>query len=251
MLSYIKKAIFRNLSFDNYLRIHQRGFLSLYKTNFLRLIDSYNYHYNIKRFINKGDVVVDIGANLGYYSMLFAKWVGSSGKVYSVEPIASFNKIFNEQACKFDNIVLYPYALGTEEKDIKLVSSAQSGYFRTGLPHVYDAERDGQMDDQQFAFDAKMKIPSKLFADIDRIDYIKCDVEGFEYVVISDMKDIIARHKPIVQVEVWGQNEKLMKELFKSIGYLPYKLQKDKLVEIDEHKTLGGDYIFIHQSKSI
>lgn len=144
MKNKLKRKIFNSLSFDNYLRLHQQGFFFMYNTSLLRFNENYKYHYYVKNLINKGDVILDIGANLGYYSILFAKWTGEKGKVHSVEPIKIFNKIFNESARKYNNIILYPFALGTEEKSIRLVSSPNTGYFRTGLPHIYDSIRDGE-----------------------------------------------------------------------------------------------------------
>lgn len=253
MISKLKRLIFKFLSFESYLRLHQRCFLLLYKTNFLKLNDNYSYHYFVKNLIKKGDIVLDIGANLGYYSFIFAKCVGKSGKVYAVEPIQIFNKIYNEIAKKHDNIILYPYALGAEEKSIKMVSSPNTGYFRTGLPHVYDSQTDGDINDAEFSFEAQMKIPSKLFDSLDRIDYIKCDIEGFEYFVISNMKDIISHHKPTVQVEIWKKNEEKVIELFKKMEYVPYKLIKNKLLPIiDSTKSaVDGDFIFIHSSNKL
>lgn len=253
MKNSIQKIIFRYLSIENYLRLLQRLFFVMYRWGLLKNKKEYEYHYYIKNLINEGDVVIDIGANLGYYSILMSSWVGKSGVVYSVEPIALYNKIFNEKACKRKNIVLYPYALGKEEKDVTLVCSPNVGYLRTGLPHVYDSRRDGNIQTQEFTFDARMKIPSKLFSSIERLDYIKCDIEGFEYVVLSDMENIIDKFRPVVQVEVWGENEEPVKNLFKKLGYISHKLQ-DGLLTSDEEviKKLSGDFLFIHtDSKSL
>jgi FkbM family methyltransferase len=223
----------------------------MYKWGLLRKNKEYEYHYYIKRLIHEGDVVIDIGANLGYYSILMSSWVGETGKVYSVEPVALYNKIFNEKARKHKNIVLYPYALGKEEKDVTLVCSPDAGYLRTGLPHVYDSHRDGDMQKQEFTFDAKMKIPSVLFFTLDKLDYIKCDVEGFEFIVLSDMAAIIDKFKPVVQVEVWGENEKTICELFANLGYIPHKLYEGQLTSDEEKvKKTEGDYIFIHKDTS-
>lgn len=91
-----------------------------------------------------------------------------------------------------------------------------------------------------------MKIPSKLFASLDRIDYIKCDIEGFEYLVLENMKEIIRFHRPKVQVEVWSQNENYIMDLFNELQYIPYKLNKNKLLAKKEWATkIEGDYIFI------
>lgn len=211
--------------------------------------ENYTYHYFAKRFIHKGDVVVDIGANLGYYSMLFARWVGPQGRVYSVEPVAVYNKIFGEQAAKFPQVTLYPYALGLEEKEMIMVESPHTGYLCTGLVHVYDPKVDGQLKDQEFAFSAQMKIPSKLFGNLERIDYLKCDIEGFEFTVLNDLKEIIARTKPTVQVEVWTQNQEAVLALFKSMNYNAFILQKGKLTPFEQ--GMDGDFIFIHSDKHL
>lgn len=243
-----KRLLFKTLSLENYLRFLQRSYFALYHLGILRMSENYCHHYFVKRFIHKGDVVVDIGANLGYYSMLFARWVGPAGKVYSVEPVAIYNKIFREQAAKFPQLTLYPYALGLEEKEMIMVESPHTGYLCTGLVHVYDPLIDGELKDQEFAFSAQMKIPSKLFGHLERIDYIKCDIEGFEYTVLNDLKEVIARTKPTVQVEVWPDNQAAILTLFGSMGYQAFMLQKGNLVPYA--KGMDGDFIFIHQTKA-
>lgn len=246
LISQIKKFTFRYFKIENYLRILQWAYFVSYKTGLLRLNENYTYHYHVKKLIRKGDIIIDIGANLGYYSILFAKWTGATGKVFSVEPIAIYNKIFNEKAKKYNNIQLYPYALGAEEKKVELVSSSQAGFLNTGLPHIYNPQTDENIETQRFTFEAQMKIPSVLFENLDRIDYIKCDVEGFEYVILSDMKEIIRKCKPKVQVEVWGENEDNILRLFEELGYLPYKLSHNQLVIQEKGKSpVAGDYIFL------
>ena len=250
MTRIIKRFIYKTFGLTNYLRILQRTFFLLYRTGILRLNSVYSYHYFAKHLIDKGDVILDIGANLGYYSFLFSKWTGDEGKVIAVEPIGIYNKIFNEKAKNYKNITLYPYALGAEEKIVELVSSPQVGFLSTGLPHIYDPRRDGNVENQEFKFEAQMKKPSTLFGDLERIDFIKCDVEGYEYIVLSEMKEIIQKFKPKVQVEVFQENEKRILEFFNELGYTPYKLYKYCLVSlIENEQALPGDYIFIADSK--
>jgi len=246
MTKQIKRFIFRTLGLKNYLRILQRTYFLFYRTGLLKYNPNYAYHYFAKNLINKGDVIIDIGANLGYYSFSFARWTGDSGKVFAVEPVAVYNEIFREKAKKYKNITLYPYALGAEEKTVELVASSQTGFLSTGLPHIYDSGRDGKIENQEFRFEAPMKRPSILFGNLDRIDFIKCDIEGFEYIVLSDMKEIIRKYKPKVQVEMWSKNEKKLLELFDELGYTPYKLYKYCLTpQTGTEPPLPGDYIFI------
>jgi FkbM family methyltransferase len=246
----MQKCLFRWLSMERYLRLLQRSFFLLYGLGVLRWSKNYSYHYYAKKMLKRGDTVIDIGANLGYYSILFARWVGKFGKVYAVEPVKIYNKIFSEKSRKYDNILLYPYALGKEEKVVELVSSPNVGYLRTGLPHVYDAQKDGDIAKVEFRFEAQMKIPSRLFESLDKIDYIKCDIEGFEYAVLSDMQHIISRCKPKIQVEVWRENELVVCELFQRMGYFPHKLINNSLTQLSEIPSdVDGDYIFIHKSQ--
>ena len=250
MTKYIKRFLFKTLGLKNYLRVLQRTYFLLYRIGLLKHNSNYAYHYFIKHMINEGDVILDIGANLGYYSFLFSRWTGNSGKVLAVEPIAVYNEIFNEKAKKHKNITLYTCALGAETKEVELVSSFQTGFLSTGLPHVYNPQRDGKIENQGFVFKAPMERPSVLFGNLEKLDYIKCDVEGFEYVVLSDMKEIISKYKPKVQVEVWPDNEKKLLEFFIDFGYTPYKLYKYQLIpSMDSELPLPGDYIFIANEK--
>lgn len=247
MIKGLKKIIFKTLGLKNYLHLVQYSFDLLYRTNILKQSSTYKFHYFDKRLIQKGDTIIDIGANLGYYSRLFAKWVGKKGKVYAVEPIKIYNEAFSKYTKKYsDSIILLPYALGTEEKEIELVTSLRNGSYNTGLPHVYDKNRDGEIETQDFRFKASMKIPAKLFEDIPKIDFIKCDIEGFEYVVLNNMRPVIEKHKPKVQVEVWGQNETDTINLFEDLGYITYKLE-DKSLKLTKNKKVSGDYMFIHK----
>ncbi|MBC6422595.1 MAG: FkbM family methyltransferase [Hormoscilla sp. SP5CHS1] len=48
----------------------------------------------MRRYLQKGDVFVDIGAHIGYYSVIAARIVGSAGKVFAFEPeISNYKKI--------------------------------------------------------------------------------------------------------------------------------------------------------------
>ena len=239
----IKKILYANLSRDNYLRALQRSYFWLYRLGILKFNRQFAYHYHAKKLINKGDTVIDIGSNLGYFSILFAKWVGNQGKVYSVEPVSIYNKIFAEQARKYRNITLLPYALGNEEKEVEFVSAVISGYLRTGLSHRYNPEKDDANKTYGFRVQAPMKIASKLFADLPKINYIKIDIEGDEYVVLSDMRELIQQHKPIVQAEM---NDHSVTDLLHQLGYSAYKLAGRKLVKMETVEKLEGDCIFVH-----
>lgn len=245
MKIHLKRLAFRTLSIKNYLRLLQRGYFAAYRLGLLRLSPTYVYHYFVRNLIGRGDYVLDIGANLGYYSKLFSSWVGPEGKVFAVEPVKPYNEVFREATRKRKNITLYPYALGPEEKEITMVAPFQSGYLNTGLPHVYDAQKEGSPGEESLTFRAEMKIPSRLFGDLEKLNYIKCDIEGFEKMVLEDLRGIIACHRPLVQVEIWDKYQPDIAGLFHSLGYETYQLEKGRLVPVRDFPARDEDFIFI------
>lgn len=217
-----------------------------YRTGILKNKTEYEYHYFVKKLINKGDVVIDIGANLGYYSFLFAKWVGEKGHVYAVEPIEIYNRVFMKKGRRYKNITLMPYALGSENKEIELVSNPEEGFLQTGLPHVYDTKTDGRIEEQQYRFKAQMRKASELFANLEKINYIKCDIEGYEGIVLTDMRELIAKHRPIVQVELWEENRVTLQTMFSELGYFPHAISDKELLPLEEcGEDAQGDCILI------
>ncbi|MCO6497627.1 MAG: FkbM family methyltransferase [Chitinophagaceae bacterium] len=238
MTQSIKAFFYRNVSLENYLRILQRSYFFLYRTGYLKKNPIYKYHYFVKNLIQPGDTIIDIGANLGYYSILFSKWTGPEGSVHAVEPVSTYNKIFNELARKRKNITLYPYAMGSANKKITIVDPVadleKNRYLSTGLMHVYDKEKDGELAEHKYSFEAEMRKPSELFGGLEKINYIKCDVEGFEVTVLTEMEELIKNHRPTVQVEVAPENRAAILALFGRLNYSVHGLIDGQLTPLSE-----------------
>jgi len=75
-----------------------------------------------KSEIKKGDVVFDIGANIGYFTLIFAKLVGENGKVFAFEPSPDVFAILqkNVEINGYKNIVLSQKAVSSKTEKIKL-----------------------------------------------------------------------------------------------------------------------------------
>ena len=207
----------------------------------------YQYHYFAKNLVNAGDTVIDLGANLGYYSNLFQQWVGEQGKLYAVEPVIPFNEILQWKLKDKKQVTIFPYALGTEDKNITLVIPKNLSYLSTGLPNVYDSETHGNLDDYGFKFSATMKKGSELFKDLNRLDFVKCDIEGYEEFVLPEMEAVIAKFKPIIQVETWGPHKKVVEDFLHGKGYSSFYLEKGKLKSTSAgYPETIVDFIFAH-----
>lgn len=201
MIKFIKKILYKFLNQATYLKSLHRAFFFLYDTGLLKKSEIYKYHYFVKKIINEGDFVVDIGANLGYFSKIFSRLVGKKGKVICVEPVKPF---FNTLQCalkKKTNCMFYNYAFGTENKSTQMILPKTDGYLRTGLAHISANEYDKN---EVYTFDVEVVKGSYILNDLPKINYIKCDIEGYEEYVLPELKEIIEKHKPILQVETWG-----------------------------------------------
>lgn len=252
MKKKIKAYLFRLLGEENYLKLLNRGFFFSYNTGLLKSDEGYKYHYFAKQLIKKGDTVVDIGANLGYFTKLFSKWVGDTGKVIAIEPVPIYTRIIRWTCKNRKNITLYPYALGKENKKVHLVTPDHFGYLRTGLPHIYDEKNNKALSEYEFSFEAEMKKANELFASFERIDYLKCDIEGYEEVVIPEILPALERFKPTIQIETWGTHKPVVESALQSAGFEKYYLEGSKLKKaIAGTEDAPGDLIFIHKDKTV
>lgn len=245
----LKKFIFKLLGINLYLKFLHIGFRYAYRSGYLKKDYIYKYHYFDQNFIREGDHILDIGANLGYYTTLFSKWVGEKGKVYAVEPVIPFFKTLQWATKKSNDVILYNYALGAEEKEITLITQGKFGYLRTGLAHISEKEED--KNEPEFSFKAYMKKATTLFKSLPQLDFIKCNIECNEEVVLREMENVLQKFKPPIQGEIWGgRNNKSNIEVFlEGMGYEMYGLDNDKFLKPVAQVTdkRFGDFIFIHK----
>lgn len=242
MKEKLKTGLYKFLGQRNFIQLLYLGYKLSYNMGLLRSDPIYKYHYFSKSLIRKGDTVLDIGANVGYYTYLFQKWVGDQGKVYSVEPVPQFMNMLKKNHGHHSNVTLLNYALGTEEKEVELVVPGEQEYLRTGLAHIKES---GEATTSNFTFQAKMKKASELFQDLNRIDFIKIDIEGYEVVVLPEMKGVIAKHLPIIQAETYGEQRAQIHACLEPMGYAAYELEDGKLIPSQDTKdSTFGDLIY-------
>ncbi|HEX7846681.1 MAG TPA: FkbM family methyltransferase [Chitinophagaceae bacterium] len=247
----VKKILFKLLGEEQYLKMLNRGFFLAYNSGLLKRNYRYKYHYYVQQLIKKGDHVVDLGANLGYYTKLFSKWAGEKGKVIAIEPVPLYMKIIRWTTRNCRNVELIPYALGKENKKIHMVTPFHFGYLRAGLSQVHDDEGT-KPENYEFSFEAEMVKASDLFAGFERIDYFKCDIEGYEIVVLPEIMQTLLKFKPTIQLETWGDQKEAVENLLAKNDFIKYQLNGESLEKVVPGVTeLHGDFIFIHKDKAI
>lgn len=242
----IKKLLFKLLSQKSYLRMMHRGFYFLYNLGLLKGKQSFKYHYFVQKVISENDTVVDIGANLGYFSKTFAK-LAKKGQVISIEPVPSFYQTLTYFLGNYSNVTIHNVALGTEAGKLEMVMPESDGMIRTGLPHIARNEEEKK---RHKTVEVSIVRGSELLAPLSKIDYIKCDIEGYEWTVFQEIKLVIEKHRPVIQIEIAKENELNMLAYFRSLGYLQYGLVNFQLVKEDGNQKEEGDFLFVPEEKS-
>ena len=88
-MKQIKRILFSILSEKRYLRLLHRSFYFMLDLGLLKGNSKFKYHYKVKEIIKEKDVVLDIGANLGYFAKSFSR-LASNGKVICIEPLPQY-----------------------------------------------------------------------------------------------------------------------------------------------------------------
>ncbi|HOY38508.1 MAG: FkbM family methyltransferase [Bacteroidales bacterium] len=243
-MKFIRKLLYKFLRIENYLRLVSSVYLLLIKAGFYKR--KYPEIFFLKQIIKEGDVCLDIGANLGYYSWFISKFCGKDGKLIAVEPVPLFGKIWlrNMKSSKFANFRLESCALGSENTRVKMATPEVNGVLHHGMTHVVN-EGEAQ---QSTCYEVEMKIPDALFSALDRLNFVKIDVEGYEFIVFSNMVNTISKFHPVIQAELSGSENRLkVLALLESLYYKPHVLENQQLRAVNQSDIETGisDFYFI------
>ena len=236
----MKKLLYMILPERAYLLTLHRFFYLLYDLGFLKNKEAFKFHYFIKRIIRPEFVVIDIGANLGYFAKNFAR-LANKGKVIAIEPLPQFHAILDHFIGHQENVELHNVALGKEAGSITMVLPQTNGMLRTGLPHIMRPEEKSTTERTQTV---QMVNTSDFFHTFERIDYIKCDIEGHEWEVFELLEDILASKRPVVQLEIDPKNETTLFAFFEKLQYQRCGIDQN-MCKVETAVHFGGDYLFV------
>ncbi len=150
----------------------------------------------LKNQIKKGDVVLDLGANIGFFTLIFAKLVGEEGKVFAFEPDPDNFSLLkkNIEINGYQNVILVHKAVSNETGKTRLYLSSEASDHR-----IYDSY-DGRK---------SIEIETTRLDDYfnkynGRIDFIKMDVQGAEWAVIKGASSLLQKTKNLkITTEFW------------------------------------------------
>ncbi len=150
--------------------------------------------YHAKKFIKPDSVVIDAGANMGVFSVLAAN-LAPSGKVYSFEPTPETFELLKKNCEPYENIILKNMALGeaTGQKNILYYKGSDGGNT------IEDSGRTVPFGGKK----ANVLITTIDSLDLNRVDFIKMDIEGYEQRALRGAKETIRRYSPVISVSAY------------------------------------------------
>ena len=223
----------------------QHGFFILFDLGILKSDERFKFHYATKKLIKEGDVVLDIGANLGYFSKLFAR-KNTKGTLYSIEPIPMFFNRLKVILSSYSHVELIHAALGASHGNLHMIMPVQQGVMRTGLPHVI-SEEEAKLNPDHLT--VPVQSAREFLAKVPHLDYIKCDIEGYEWTVFSTLGIELERLRPLVQIEISERYTPEFCEFFKGLNYVQCGLYDGKLIVEQGTQRVTSDFLFIPLEK--
>jgi len=154
------------------------------------LRDEKSYEDNVKKIflskINKGDTVIDVGANIGFFSLLAAKKIGSRGKIFAIEPLKQANNWLkkNLKLNSFENYKVLEVAVGEKQGTMKMYKKSKSAEMIILDPTV-------SKDDLLICGEINIETIDNIISTkkIEKVNLLKIDVEGFEHEVLLRCKE--------------------------------------------------------------
>jgi FkbM family methyltransferase len=227
----VQRLLLKTLGNEKYLSLVGNVFLRMYHLGIGK--KKYSEMYLLNRLVGEGNTCIDIGANIGYYSVPLAELVCKSGKVFAVEPVELFRNVLlkNLKRYKIENRVeIIPYAFGnTDDQEISMGTPVVDGLVHFGYTKVLSSNEDKLRN----TYKVKIHRPQTIFKDLNELHFVKCDIEGYEGKVIPEFFDIIKKFKPSLQIEICPEiNRKIIIDLLKPFDYSVFYYLDNKLFEL-------------------
>ena len=162
-----------------------------------------------KKFINKGDLVIDIGAHIGDTTVPMGLAAGSSGITLGFDPNPYVYKILEKNASlnkEKQNIVPLPYAITIKEEEFYYISS-EASFANGGISPTKESIHG------KFIYPDKIKgvnllalLEQKYNDKLKNLSFIKIDTEGYDKEIIKSISDLIEKYKPTIVAESFGDS---------------------------------------------
>lgn len=214
---------------ENEQKSKYKEFESIHLKNCLDLVLKYSDHLQDK-------VIIEVGSNIGLFSKCIVENI-SYKDIHLFEPSTEYLNESKILLKDYSNITYNNFAVGNSNEEMTLYKSKDSNIGWNTL-YTKDPIQDERFYEKMNSEKISTVKLDDYFNDIERVDFIKIDVEGYERNVLEGSWNIIKKFKPYLLVEVswgtnhpdWEDNKKTYEKLF-SLGYERIDLDSIKNTE--------------------
>jgi len=209
-----------------------------------------NETYVIRRLLREGDVFVDVGANIGYFTLLASKIVGEDGKIISFEPVpATAAKLReNVRLNGAGNVLIHDKAVTDKPGLVKIGKTVKVGL---GMSTIRVS---GMMRE---VWEVPAVRLDQILADERPIRLVKIDVEGAELLAIkgyveylkSDMAPSVLCEVTDAFLRELGGSSRELYSLMDDLGYVAYRCTGRKIIPFNRDELLRMEQANILFSK--
>lgn len=240
------------------LRIHPKN--EVFRSIFVRGIYDPNLIVAVNSCLRKGSVFIDVGASMGYFSLLASKVVGSEGRVVAVEPSSrDFTRLVdNGNINNLQNMSVHRLAVtDTDDQTVKLMVANEERSSLNTLGSTFSfkgLEKETVEEVRTVTIDTLVQKEN-----LEHVDFIKLDIEGSELVALKGAMKTIETYRPVIMLganedalSACGFNIAELETLLQELRYKAYVISespKFELVECPDLKKPFVKVVFcIHES---
>lgn len=186
----------------------------------------------IKHFVSKGAMCIDIGAFYGEFTYLFSRQCGSKGRVLAIEPVLYNFQILNDLIAHFNlnNVTTIQTAIGSTSGIAVMDYPTALGVGQTAIARLI-TNGEGER--------VPVSTLDDLFEELhwNGLDFLKCDVEGAEMLVINGAERTIKAYWPVMLIEIaekwatrYGYHAEDVFRRIEHMGYHSFYLFNKRLI---------------------
>lgn len=185
--------------------------------------------------VKKDTIVFDVGANVGYYTLLASLQVGTNGKVFAFEPVVRNLSYLNRhiELNRLKNVVVLPLACSDKSELVEFSFGANRAE-----GHLIEVDDAKSTDEKFFSYTYVHTISLDEFVHYSKNspNIIKIDVEGAELLVLKGAKEILKNNKPVIFLSIHSEElEITCKEFLLEFDY--------EFILLDEKERPSVEYL--------
>ena len=216
------------------------------------------------KVLTPGGVAFDVGANIGHHSIAMSKIIGPHGRVLAFEPQETIFKILqmNIYANNCANITPLMAVIGEKPGGIELPKLDYNQINNFGAMCIENTEKPGQTSIAKITLDSLLADPKY---GLERVDFIKLDVQTFELFVLQGAVKLLTQYKPAILIEIspyWMKkiNNYDYREIYKFLYEHDYIILDDKLNRVhnipkiepsEDVKNMEWDILALHKNATL